>query len=185
MLLEIFDYNTISDTQIGSLVLSIKKLMAMFKESETTSLYMWENIYGAPPDTDGDVAEKMNDNPEMASHWRGRMLLEITCEECDKPKKGVEKLAPDVREAANEAGYFGEEEYEVFLEFGQGISLPKDEKYHARLTIQDFKLQTDKVLENHGKYNRWSKRWEGETFKLPFNGKGKGKPGEINKSQRV
>ena len=118
MLLEIFDYNTISDTQIGSLVLSIKKLMAMIKENNGEPLYMWENIYGAPPDTSGDVAEKMNDNPEMASHWRGRMLLEINCEECDKPKKGVFKLEPSVREAAAEKRYFEEEEYEIFLEFG-------------------------------------------------------------------
>ena len=100
MLLEIFDYNTISDTQIGSLVLSIKKLVAKLAEAQTTTMYMWENIYGAPPDTDGDVADKMNDNPEIASHWRGRMLLEISCEECDKPKKGVEKLEKEIRDGA-------------------------------------------------------------------------------------
>lgn len=141
MLLEIFDYNTISDTQIGSLLLSIKKLMAMLKDHGGESMYIWENIYGAPPDTDGDVADKMNDNPEMASHWRGRMLLEISCVEDDKPKKAVQKLDPEVRAKADEAGYFGEEEYEIWCEFGQGVALPKEgEKYHARLTVQDFKL---------------------------------------------
>lgn len=185
MLLEIFDYNTISDTQIGSLVLSIKKLVAKLAENETTTMYMWENIYGAPPETDGDVADKMNDNPEIASHWRGRMLLEISCEECDKPKKGVEKLAKEVRDGAEEAGFFNEEEYEVWCEFGQGCALPKkNEKYHARLTIQDFKLQTDKVKENRGDYIRWSQRFSSQTFKLPYNGKGKD-ASKINPSQRV
>ena len=80
--------------------MSIKKLVAKLAENQTTTMYMWENIYGAPPDTDGDVADKMNDNPEIASHWRGRMLLEISCEECDKPKKGVEKLEKEVRDGA-------------------------------------------------------------------------------------
>ena len=165
MLLEIMDHGTIIDEQFGSIVLSIKKLMAMFKESGTTSLYMWENIYGAPDDTKGDVAEKMNDNPEMASHWRGRMLLEISSEECDKPKKGVEKLDPAVRDAAKEAGYYDDEEYEIWCEFGQGVALPKaDEKYQVRLKVQDFKLQTTKLKEggdgSKGNYIRWSERFE-------------------------
>ena len=60
----------------------------------------------------------MNDNPEIASHWRGRMLLEISCEECDKPKKGVEKLDPEIRAAAEAAGFFEEEEFEIWCEFG-------------------------------------------------------------------
>lgn len=143
MLLEIFDYNITSDTQIGSLVLSIKKLMKKLEANEGESFYMWENIYGAPPDTSGDVADMMNDNPEMASHWRGRMLLQIWCEEDDKPKKGVQKLEPEVKEMAVEMGYFQDEEYEMFVEFGQGISLPEDNhKYNVRLKVQDFMLET-------------------------------------------
>ena len=108
----------------------------MLKQHGGESMYIWENIYGAPPDTDGDVADKMNDNPEMASHWRGRMLLEISCVEEDKPKKGVEKLEPEIRAAAEAAGFFEEEEFEIWCEFGQGIALPEtDKKYQARVTI--------------------------------------------------
>ena len=44
-----------------------------------------------------------------------------------------------MKEEAKEAGYFGEEEYEMFIEVGQGVSLPeKDEKYKVKVTIQDF-----------------------------------------------
>jgi len=50
----------------------------------------------------------MNDNPEMASHWRGRILLEISMEPDDKPKKGCEKLEPEIRQAAEDAGFFAE-----------------------------------------------------------------------------
>ena len=57
-------------------------------------------------------------------------LQKISCEECDKPKKGVEKLAKEVRDGAEAARYFEEEEYEIWCEFGQGVALPKEnEKY--------------------------------------------------------
>jgi hypothetical protein len=103
----------------------------------------------------------MNDNPEMASHWRGRMLLQIFCEEDDKPKKGVQKLDQEVKDQAVEQGYFNDEEYEMFLEFGQGIALPEvDHKYNLRLKVQDFMLETTKAKEMRGNYTRWSERFE-------------------------
>ena len=27
----------------------------------------------------------MNENPEIASNWKGRVLMEVTCEETEKP----------------------------------------------------------------------------------------------------
>ena len=37
--------------------------------------YFWKNIYGAPLDTSGKAAEAMNENPDIASLWKGRILM--------------------------------------------------------------------------------------------------------------
>ena len=38
----------------------------------------------------------MNDNPELASNWKGRILMQITCEETEKPCAKVEKIDEDL-----------------------------------------------------------------------------------------
>lgn len=32
----------------------------------------------------------MNENPEVASNWKGRVLVEVTCEKTEKPVAKVE-----------------------------------------------------------------------------------------------
>jgi hypothetical protein len=34
----------------------------------------------------------MNENPELASNWKGRVLINIDCEETDKPVAKVVKI---------------------------------------------------------------------------------------------
>ena len=138
MLLEIFDHEKIGyDNQIGSLLFSVKKLVKKVHSVPGDSFFEWYSVYGAPPDSDNDkVADQMNDNPEMASHWRGRMLVQVFCAEDDKPKKLCQKLDPKVKEEAQEAGYFNDEEYEMFVEVGQGVALPeRDKKYTVKVKI--------------------------------------------------
>ena len=115
------------------------------------------------------------------------MLLEIISEENDKPKKGVAELDPEVRKAAENARYFESEDYEMFLEFGQGVALPKEgHKYQVRLSVQDFTLQTKEGKEKRANYTRWSERFEAQSFKLLYNGLGPaGKPGAISPNERV
>ena len=46
---------------------------------------MWKNIYGAPVDVMGTTAKQMNENPEVASLWKGRILIQVTAEKTEKP----------------------------------------------------------------------------------------------------
>ena len=46
---------------------------------------MWKNIYGAPVDVSGTTAKQMNENPEVASLWKGRILIQVTAEKTEKP----------------------------------------------------------------------------------------------------
>lgn len=40
----------------------------------------WFNIQGAPVDKMGENTDLMNNIPELASTWKGRVLMYITCE---------------------------------------------------------------------------------------------------------
>jgi len=52
------------------MVFSIKDIL----ECEQPT-FNWINIYGAPLDYSGENTRKMNNNPEFASNWKGRVLV--------------------------------------------------------------------------------------------------------------
>ena len=101
LVLNFYDKGTISDTMFGSLVLSVKKLLALGnighgardengQELEPTGYLLWENIYGAQENyNDAKEAQLMNENPELASNWRGEVLMQVIAFEEEKPKKLV------------------------------------------------------------------------------------------------
>jgi len=41
----------------------------------------------------------MNANPEIASDWKGSILMHVATYENDKPKKGVEDIVDDSKKA--------------------------------------------------------------------------------------
>ena len=56
VIIEVWDYNKIqSDQQIGSLILSAKKLLSQGAEED--GFYVWKNLYGSPKDNDNEVAD--------------------------------------------------------------------------------------------------------------------------------
>jgi len=52
--------------------------------------FFWKNIYGAPLDKSGKNAESMNENPELGSLWKGRVLMQVFAEKTEKPVFRVE-----------------------------------------------------------------------------------------------
>ena len=63
---------------------------------------MWKNLYGSPVDNFGEVADLMDKNPQLASMWKGQVLVHIHAEMNDKPKKGVEKVGQPPAIKAND-----------------------------------------------------------------------------------
>ena len=47
--------------------------------------FFWKNVYGAPLDISNKAAEMMNENPEMGSLWKGRMLMQVFTVKTEKP----------------------------------------------------------------------------------------------------
>ncbi len=66
LVIEAWDYNSVaSDSQLGSLILSAKKLIA--EGSKEEGVFLWNNIYGSPAENTGDFADAMDKNPDIAS----------------------------------------------------------------------------------------------------------------------
>ena len=57
----------------------------------------WKNIYGSPMNLSGSSAKKqMNNNPDVASNWKGRILMQVQCYETEKPIAKVCRIEEDL-----------------------------------------------------------------------------------------
>ena len=60
----------------------------------------------------------MNDNPEFASTWKGRVLMQVELYDTDKPKMKVKATDPKVKQAAIDREFFKDKTYDVVAEVG-------------------------------------------------------------------
>jgi len=58
----------------------------------------------------------MNENPEMASNWKGRVLMQIVCEETEKPIAKVEPIEDDIVMQAK--AFTRDKDYDIIAEVG-------------------------------------------------------------------
>lgn len=68
--MKLFDEDKIKDEIVGSLLFNVKELIGSKNKQ-----YFWKNIYGSPLGVSGDNTAMMNANPEIASTWKGRILM--------------------------------------------------------------------------------------------------------------
>ena len=55
-------------------------------------MFVWRNIYGSPLGVSGANTDKMNDYPETASTWKGRVLLHMSVFDTKSPELKVVPL---------------------------------------------------------------------------------------------
>ena len=73
------DKDALTSNLVGSIVLSVSDII----ESNSDGGHAhWQNIYGAPtssgaPGADQAAKVLMNENPDTASLWKGRILMHI------------------------------------------------------------------------------------------------------------
>ena len=69
----------------------------------------------------------MNENPELASNWKGRILMQIECFETEKP---VAKIINIDKEIVGDANQFKlTKNYQMIAEVGQCVALPYTDKF--------------------------------------------------------
>lgn len=69
---KVYDEDMLCDEIIGSIILDLKEIMS---EDHQKGHFFWKNIYGAPLDCSGETTDAMNNNPEMGSLFKGRILM--------------------------------------------------------------------------------------------------------------
>ena len=185
LVLDVMDLDGINDEQAGTLVFDYKDLLKLPQKS-----FFWANIYGAPGgedflQTNKNVADEMNKDPNMATMWKGRILIGIEFDEdVEGPKCGKEAMstappsdangkpipgAKSIVELAEE--YMMPKEYLLMYEFGTINNIPeKLGGFNLRLKIAEHTWDS----KNGGKrakgynYNRWSQRSEQIKISLPY-----------------
>jgi hypothetical protein len=70
IVMKLYDEDKISDEIVGSFIFNIKDCIG-----NRNGLFFWKNIYGSPLGCSGENTNLMNANPEMASNWKGRILM--------------------------------------------------------------------------------------------------------------
>lgn len=165
LVFKVFDEDPVNDEIVGSMNFSLKK---MITESGGDGVLTWYNLYGSPLGCSGDNTKKMNEFPEIASTWKGRILMHVQAYDTKNPEMKLAVLDPEFKTAAMKSGAFNQEEYEIIAEFGSGICLPGNKKYKVRIQINDFTVDSTSPLEQKGNYNRWSNRIPQTSFKGPY-----------------
>ena len=95
LVFKVFDEDTVCDEVVGSIVLQAKNIIG-----DKNGIFMWKNIYGCPTDVGGSVSEQMNENPEIASLWKGRILMQVCAEKTEKPVLRVQNIPNEEVEKA-------------------------------------------------------------------------------------
>jgi len=68
--------------------------------------WLWKDIYGSALGVSGKSTDEMNKVPEIASHWKGRILMNVVAEKTDKPEMKMKNISDEVMQEAANTGMF-------------------------------------------------------------------------------
>ena len=81
------DADNMGSECIGSIYMSLKEVISLY--SNQGGQIMWKNVYGGPIGLAPSANKKlMNENPEIASLWKGRILMHIQAFDAKAPEQG-------------------------------------------------------------------------------------------------
>jgi len=94
LVLKVYDEDKVSDEIVGSMNFSLKKLIT---ESTGEGVLKWHNLYGSPLGCSGENTNKMNEFPEIASTWKGRILIHVQAYDTKNPEMKLAPLDPEYK----------------------------------------------------------------------------------------
>jgi hypothetical protein len=95
LILKIYDYDRIGSNElVGSMYFSLKKFINDYGEEGSLQ---WLNVFGSPLGRSGHTTQEMNEYPEMASTWKGRILMHIASLETKSPIMKMCPLEPEFK----------------------------------------------------------------------------------------
>lgn len=107
----------------------------------------------------GANTDLMNSNPEVASTWKGRILMKVESKKTERPVCKSQEIDEESTDLDDADPYIQDREFEVIAEVGQGIALPTEGKYRVMIKIGEHPLETPEPILQKGHYNRWLHRF--------------------------
>ena len=163
VVMKVMDQDLVKDEVVGSMVFNLKDCIGSLNGK-----FFWKNIYGAPLDKSGANTEMMNSNPEVASTWKGRILMKVEAKKTDRPVCKAQEIDEEGDDIDEADPYLENRDYEIIAEVGQGIALPSDSKYRVMIKIAEHELVTPDPVLQKGCYNRWLHRFSQQTLSMPY-----------------
>ena len=141
LVMQVIDYDrTNPDDMIGSITFKIHEIL---QDSQHNKVFPWKwrDIYGAPSGVSGKHTDEMNKTPEIASNWRGRILMQVVCKETESPKMKIKNVSEKTLQSA--VKHMNLKTYEIKTEISQGICLPYH-KLRVKIKIAELEFLTQK-----------------------------------------
>ena len=159
------DEDEIVDEIVGSLFFNVTDILDGEYQKKNHG-FRWINVYGSPMGQSESAAKRqMNENPEVASFWKGRVLIQVDCEKTEKPVAKVEDIDDEYIMKAQD--YLAMKHYRIVAEVGQCVALPEPKKYTVKLIGGGVSLQTQLPKISESNYNRFNERMI-EDKQLPY-----------------
>jgi hypothetical protein len=111
VVMKVMDKDLVKDEIVGSILFNLKECM-----NDLNGKFFWKNIYGCPLSCSGNNSDMMNSNPEVASTWKGRVLMQVTSMKTEKPQ--CKQLKLDKKEVEGLGKLLEYREFEVIAEVG-------------------------------------------------------------------
>ena len=126
------DNDLTGDDIVGSLELNVNDIL----QGKYTN-FRFFNIYGSPLNKKGTYFDKMNQNAEIGSRWKGRVLMKIEFNSVDSPSAKKRKITDELMlKQANEVSR--KNLWSIYFKLYSGFYLPEDNgKYSVKVEIQD------------------------------------------------
>ena len=109
--MKVMDKDLVKDEVVGSLLFNLKDCIGSLNGK-----FFWKNIYGEPLGKSGANTDMMNSNPEAASTWKGRVLMQVSAEKTEKPLCQMRPLKEEDIKSAE--FYLQHREFEIIAEVG-------------------------------------------------------------------
>lgn len=152
LLFNVWDDDLSGDEIVGSFTLNAKDIMGKKK-----GMMFWKNIYGAPLNGSGTHATNMNENPDAASFWKGRILMQVDAYKCDKPVFKKQDVTPELIEVSRP--YLIDKTYQIMVQVNSCVALPEEEEeYEVMVRVADHEITTGRPPMVKHNYNRFNFR---------------------------
>jgi len=129
-----WDKDYMTNEIVGTFEISLFDVLA-----NNYNKYRYIHLYGAPVGKTGTMTNKMNENSEIGSLWKGRVLMKIDYEKTDNPKTKCMNIPKEKDYILKEVGKLTRPYQWIFnINLYDAFVLPKEQgSYSIKIAIQD------------------------------------------------